>query len=144
MTVDMEFLGNTIAPGEQHSTMNPALKGIWEHMRDLGLGPLAHANRHAAYGFVENPRWAETLRFVFEVIDPLINDCWGLFAVDYDEDSEPYVNFVQAPGSREIPFLVSPEAAECFKDWAVDWSEVSPGYKREMHPRVQEAVKTGG
>ena len=169
--------------------MNPALKGVWEHMRDLGLGALAHANRHAAYAAMENPRWPElsvlqaahaaellikariaqehpllifehlprssqasaarldledlfkqgrtfqwsdlperlwaatglllpgkerfdafgklrngiqhfapvpdgdageeTLRFVFEVIDPFIHDCWGLFAVDYDEDYEP-------------------------------------------------------
>lgn len=39
--------------------MNPALNGIWEHMRDLGLGALAHANRHAAYAAMENPRWPE-------------------------------------------------------------------------------------
>lgn len=29
--------------------MNDALEGIWEHMLDLGLGALAHANRHAVY-----------------------------------------------------------------------------------------------
>lgn len=28
-------------------------------MRDLGLGALAHANRHAAYAAMENPRWPE-------------------------------------------------------------------------------------
>jgi hypothetical protein len=39
--------------------MNPELKGIWEHIRDLGLGALAHANRHAAYAAMENPRWPE-------------------------------------------------------------------------------------
>jgi hypothetical protein len=39
--------------------MNPDLKGIWEHIRDLGLGALAHANRHAAYAAMENPRWPE-------------------------------------------------------------------------------------
>ena len=38
----------------------------------------------------------ETLRFVFTVIDPFINGCWGFFAVDYDEDYEPYVYFVHA------------------------------------------------
>jgi|SRR5690606_18613591 len=165
--------------------MNPDLKGVWEHTQDLGLGALAHANRHAAYGAVENHRWhelsvlqaahaaellikariaqehpllifdqipraaqsggsrlaledlfktgrtvqwfelpdrlwattgivlpnrdryesfgrlrngiqhfgppagcdasEETLRFVFEVVDPFINDCWGLFAIDFDE-----------------------------------------------------------
>src|SRR5207237_5120886 len=39
--------------------VNPALKGIWEHIRDLGLGALAHANRHAAYAAMENPRWPD-------------------------------------------------------------------------------------
>ena len=39
--------------------MNPALKGIWEHILDLGLGALAHANRHSAYMAVENASWHE-------------------------------------------------------------------------------------
>jgi hypothetical protein len=221
--------------------MNPALRGIWEHMRDLGLGALAHANRHAAYMAVENPDWHElavlqaahaaellikariaqehpllifehlprstqavgvqldledlfsrgrtfqwadlperlwaatglvlpnkerfdrfgklrngiqhfgpppgrdatdeTLRFVFEVIDPFINSCWGLFAIDYDEDHEPYVYFVHALVSRRIMFLVSPDAAATFDGWEVDWSEATQGYKQEMETRVRSALQ---
>lgn len=221
--------------------MNPALMGIWEHIRDLGLGALAHANRHAAYAAMENERWPElsvlqaahaaellikariaqehpllifdqlprftqtsgtqldledlfkqgrtfqwtdlpdrlwaatgisipnktifdsfgklrngiqhfapaprhdpgeeALRFVFSVIDPLINECWGLFAVDYDEDYEPYVYFVGALVSREILFLVSPAAASEFENWDVDWSSVSANYRSEMQLRVQKAGK---
>jgi hypothetical protein len=209
-------------------------------MRDLGLGALAHANRHAAYAAMENPSWPElsvvqaahaaellikariaeehpllifehlprstqalgthlnledlfrqgrtiqwsdlperlwaatglsipnkvkfdsfgklrngiqhfapspgvdageeTLRFVFDVIDPFINQCWGLFAVDYDEDYEPYVYFVHALVSREITFLVSPEAAEQFEHWDVNWAKVSPAYKNEMQARVKKAL----
>ncbi len=209
-------------------------------MRDLGLGALAHANRHAAYAAMENPRWPElsvlqaahaaellikaciaeehpllifehlprstqalgthldledlfrqgrtiqwsdlperlwaatgfsipnkgrfdsfgklrngiqhfapppgvdageeTLRFVFDVIDPFINQRWGLFAVDYDEDYEPYVYFVHALVSREITFLVSLEAAEQFDHWDVNWSKVSPAYKNEMQARVKKAL----
>ena len=219
--------------------MNPALDGIWEHMRDLGLGALAHANRHAAYAAIENARWPElsvlqaahaaellikariaqehpllifdqiprstqaagatldlddlfklgrtvqwpdlperlwastgltvpnkqryeafgklrnglqhfapvqcvdpgeeTLRFVFEVIDPFINQCWNLFAVDYDEDYEPYVYFVDALVSREILFLVSPEAAAEYENWDVEWSAVSVAYRTEMQSRVAKA-----
>lgn len=224
--------------------MNPSLKGIWEHMRDLGLGALAHANRHAAYSAIENPRWPElsilqaahaaellikariaqehpllifkeiprssqtsnshldakdlfekgktidwsalperlwattgieipnkenfvqfgklrngiqhfspppecdateeSLRFVFEVVDPFINECWGLYAVDYDEDHEAYVYFVSALAHREIPFLVSPDAAKCFEHWEVAWSEVSEAYKEEMHKRVNNAISGSG
>ena len=39
--------------------MDSALAAIWIHMRDLGLGALAHANRHAAYAATENGRWPE-------------------------------------------------------------------------------------
>jgi hypothetical protein len=39
--------------------VNSASKKIWEHMRDLGLGALAHANRHAVYAAIPNPRWPE-------------------------------------------------------------------------------------
>ena len=219
--------------------MNPALEAIWEHMRELGLSALAHANRHAAYYDIENPHWhelsvlqaahaaellikariaqehpllifeqlprstqaagptleledlfsegrtlqwsdlperfwavtgvalpgrscfeqfgklrntiqhfdapptpnasAETLRFVFEVVDPLINISWGLFAVDYDEDYEPYLYFVSALVHREILFLVSPGAAETFEDWDVDWTSVGQKYREEMHERVVRA-----
>ena len=219
--------------------MNPELKGVWEHMRKLGLGALAHANRHAAYAAMENPRWpelavlqaahaaellikariaeehpllvfeqlprstktdgslldledlfrqgrtlqwldlpdrlwaatgislperqmfdsfgklrngiqhfaslpdydagGETLRFVFKVIDPFIHDCWGLFAVDYDEDYDPYIYFVTALADREIPFLVSAEAAARFDEWQVDWSEVSDTYSNLMRERVRQA-----
>ena len=85
----------------------------------------------------------ETLRFVFNVIDPFIHDCWGLFAIDYDEDSEPYVYFVRALVSREILFLVSPAAAAEFEHWDADWSEVSSSYKNEMQARVQKAKDSG-
>ena len=39
--------------------MTPELTGIWERMRDLGLGALAHANRHTHYGDYHNQWWAE-------------------------------------------------------------------------------------
>lgn len=83
-----------------------------------------------------------TLRFVFEVIDPLINNCWELYAIDYDEDYDPYVYFVGALVYREILFLVSKEAAECFKYWDVDWSKVSSSYKIEIEQRIEKALKS--
>jgi hypothetical protein len=224
---------------ERWFSLNPALEGIWEHMRDLGLGALAHANRHAAYYAMENPSWAdlavvqaahaaellikariaqehpllifeqlprstqvagdaldvedlfrqgrtiqwsdlperlwavtgeripcvdrfnafgklrngvqhfappstvdietETLQFVFEVIDPFIQKCWSLYAIDYDEDSAPYEYFTSTLISQEILFLVSPDAAEAFQYWDVDWSTVREDYKREMLGRVEVA-----
>jgi len=223
--------------------VNPALKDVWKHMRDLGLGALAHANRHAAYYNMDNIKWPElsvtqaahsaellikariaqehpllifeqlpkltksakgnhldlenlfkqgrtvqwsdlpdrlwavtgltipnrqtyddfgrlrngiqhfgppptldagkeTLRFVFEVIDPFINECWQLFAVDFDEDDEPYTYFLPVLIGREIKFFVSPDAAKAFDVSEVeDWENISKTYLKEMHKRVQAALK---
>jgi hypothetical protein len=217
--------------------MKRDLKNVWQHMRDLGLAALAHANRHSAYWDPYNARWAElsvlqaahaaellikariaqehpllifeqlpkpnaaggklgleelleqgrtiqwvdlpnrlwattgttlpglarfrefgrlrnnlqhfgpapdadmggeTLEFVFEVIDPFINDAWGLFAVDHDED-EPYVYFTATLARREIPFLVSPEAAKCFSEWEVDWDKCSDRYRKQLIARAKAA-----
>jgi hypothetical protein len=82
----------------------------------------------------------ETLKFIFEVIDPFINSCWGLFAVDYDEDYEPYIYLVGPLVAREIPFLVSREAAQHFDEWDVDWSRVSAGYRQVIEDRVKTAI----
>ena len=222
--------------------MNPALGGIWEHMRELGLGALAHANRHAAYLAIENDKWPElsvlqaahaaellikariaeehpllifeqlpriakascpqleladlfkmgrtfqwadlpdrlwavtgvlipnreefdafgklrnsiqhfshdpsldasdeTLAFVFDAIDPFINSCWGLYAIDYDEDSAPYEYLTSTLVRREIKFLVSPEAAAVFNHWDVGWDDVEATYKACMLDRVEKAKAT--
>lgn len=219
--------------------MNPQLMGIWEHMRELGLCALAHANRHTAYYSMINSAWHElvvlqaahaaeilfkariaqehpllifedfpkisasdeitvdllfekgktiewsdiptrlwattgirianieqfqkfgklrngiqhfappsgldvtneTLAFIYNVIDPFINECWGLFAIDYDEDDEEYIYLIPALAYREIPFLVSTEAAKCFENWDVDWDKVKSSYLCIIQERVEKALK---
>lgn len=39
--------------------MNNELRNVAENMRELGLGALTHANRHAAYQDIVNDKWAE-------------------------------------------------------------------------------------
>lgn len=223
--------------------MNPALHGTWEHIRRLGLGALAHANRHSNYAAFENDAWAdlsvvqaahaaellikariaqehpllifeelpktttttgsvlelrdlfergrtyqwsdlpdrlwattgiklpdvtifksfgrlrngiqhfsapegldlsaETVKFIYQVIDPFINECWNLFAVDYDEDHDPYVYLIGSLFRHEVPFLVSPGAAKCVDYWDVDWSAASPAYDKEMKRRLERTRKSG-
>lgn len=84
----------------------------------------------------------ETLKFVFEVIDPFINSCWGLFAINYDEDYEPYIYLVGSLVAHEIPFLVSGEAAQHFEEWNVDWTNASVGYRELIESRVNVALRT--
>jgi len=83
----------------------------------------------------------ETLEFIFCVVDPFINQCWQMFAIDYDEDDVPYIYLVTALVHREIKFLVPRSAAECFDDWNVNWTSVSKAYRDEMHQRVESALE---
>lgn len=221
--------------------MNYQLEGIWNRMLELGLGALAHANRHAAYGCMENERWPDlsviqaahaaeilikarisqehpllifdrlppisnekllldelfekgktvewndlptrlwattgihlpdiavykefgklrngiqhfmpsfvsaassknTLEFIYKVIDPFINSCWGLFAIDYDEDYEPYIYFAPCLIHNNITFLVSKEAADSAKYWDINWADVEPTYRKEMQHRIDVAKLSG-
>jgi hypothetical protein len=103
------------------------------------FGKLRNSIQHFApvpkIDFVE-----ETLHFEFSVIDSFLHECWGLFAIDYEEDTELYVYFTAALVQREIPFLVSPEAAAEFENWDVDWPSVSKKYRDEMRTRVRKAT----
>lgn len=99
--------------------------------------------RNGIQHFGPNPAYntgKEVLRFVFDVLDPFIHECWGMFAIDYDEDYEPYIYLVSPLVSLEIEFLVSREAAECFKDWNVNWEECREEYRKRMHQQVQAAL----
>lgn len=81
----------------------------------------------------------ETIDFVFKVLDPFINECWGLCAIDYDEDSSPYEYLTDALVSRELLFCVSPEAASAVCMWSVDWDGMPPAYREELVRRVDAA-----
>lgn len=83
----------------------------------------------------------ESLRFIYNVIDPFIHQCWGLYAIDYDEDYEPYIYMLPALINREIPFLVSPDAAQCFEEWNVDWNSIKDPYKKMIKDRVVASLR---
>lgn len=82
----------------------------------------------------------DTLRFIYGVIDPFINDCWGLHAIDFNEDHEPYVYLMASLLRREVPFLVSPEAAACFEDCEDELDDADSAYAAEMRARVASAL----
>ncbi len=103
------------------------------------FGKLRNGIQHFAPPQSNSDIGGSTLSFVFDVIDPFINDCWGLYAIDYNEDSEPYAYFANALASREILFLVSKEAAEDSNNWDIDWAKVTKGYKDEMIKRIEMA-----
>jgi len=48
---------------------------------------------------------------IYAVADPILNACWGSYAVDYNEDDPPYDYLVEALIDRRISFLVSSNSA---------------------------------
>ncbi len=102
------------------------------------FGKIRNGIQHFA-PMLKQPTSKMTLEFIFGVIDPFIHDCWGLYAVDYDEDYEPYVNFISSLVNDEILFLVSGEAARCEQYWNADWAKASRVYREEMSRRIEKA-----
>lgn len=48
----------------------------------------------------------ETLEFVFEIIDPMIHDFWGLYAVDCVEDPDAHDYIFETLLKLNISFLI--------------------------------------
>jgi hypothetical protein len=82
----------------------------------------------------------ETLQFVFSVIDPFIYHCWGLFAIDYDEDDASYENLPPVLIRYQIEFLISSDAAAHSCYWNIDWTGIAQPYKELIDSRVKEAL----
>jgi hypothetical protein len=80
-----------------------------------------------------------TVEFIYGVIDPFINECWGLYAVDFNEDHEPYVYLVGSIVSRGVKFLVSPEMMDDFEYIDFKWPLDQPDYRAEMERRFKAA-----
>jgi len=81
----------------------------------------------------------ETIQFIYEVIDPFINECWNLFAIDYNEDDEAYVYLVGGLIRRGIRFLVSPEIMSSINFVDFEWPAGDPKYRADMESRFEAA-----
>lgn len=80
----------------------------------------------------------ETLKFIFNIIDPFINECWGLYAIDHNEHSEEYKDRIERLIEKEIYFLVPPDSILDIDDVDFDFSE-NDEYKVKMIKRFNEA-----
>ena len=79
----------------------------------------------------------ETRNFIYQVIDPFIHDCWDVTALDYNEDSEPYIYLMANLINNGIEFLVSDEAAENLQNTELNWPNEK--YKKLMLKRFKTA-----
>jgi hypothetical protein len=110
------------------------------------LGKLRNAIQH----FAAPPKRgeAQVSEFIYEVIDPFINSCWGLFAIDYNEDDEPHAYLIPTLIRRNIPFLLSPWASESWDftcEHVNDEEKASPLFRRldaqarALRPKVRRS-----
>lgn len=83
----------------------------------------------------------KTLKFIYSFIDPFINEHWGLFAIDFDEDMDSYEQLPISLISYEITFLVSPVSAQHSEYWMDELENSSPEYQHIMKERIQNALK---
>lgn len=103
------------------------------------FGKSRNGIQHFAPSSLSSSTSVRTLKFIFGVVDPFINHCWGLYAIDYDEDYEPYVYFTPRLIENEILFLVSKEAAKSAVYWDTDWATTDQAYREEMNSRIEIA-----
>lgn len=77
----------------------------------------------------------QTLEFIYAVVDPFINECWDLYAVDHVEDNDLDEHFIPGLVRREIKFLVPPGAdLEKYVEWPKN-----EAYTRTMKKRMAQA-----
>jgi hypothetical protein len=102
------------------------------------FGKLRNTVQH--FALPENRDFSQvTIEFIYSVIDPFINECWGLCAIDYNEDSEPYIYLVEGLVNRGILFFVSPEAAAAINQAELPWP--NDEYRMEMERRFLAATE---
>jgi hypothetical protein len=80
-----------------------------------------------------------SIEFIYGVIDPFINQCWELFAVDYNEDNEPYTYLVAGLIGNGVEFLVSPGLVEHLDYIEMNWPASNSKYKKIMLDRIKKA-----
>ncbi|MFJ1231378.1 hypothetical protein [Yersinia proxima] len=75
--------------------------------------------------------------FIYGVIDPFINSEWGLFAVNFCDDTEPYENLVPILAVRNVEFLIPPQLGGDVMELIQDGS---PAYIKSMK---KQAIQRG-
>jgi len=93
--------------------------------------------------------YLKALKFTYEFMDPFINKCWDLYAIDFSEDcdqeKEPednnkFWNFIKDYIiQNEIEFNVSPYLAKNTRFWWDDMrAEVSDIYKKLIDKQIKQ------
>lgn len=109
---------------------------------NIGLYKSFGELRNTIQHFTAPNDWpCSTRDFIYKVIDPFINTCWGLCAIDHHEDNDRYNNIVETLISSEVLFLVSPDCANEYRQVESTLSESPQYYKDEMLKRFNQGLE---
>jgi hypothetical protein len=111
------------------------------HVPNLELYQSFGRLRNAIQHFT-SPEWnvsGDAVEFIYGVIDPFIHQCWGLCAIDFNEDHEPYVYLIANLVRKGVRFNVSSGAACDLEHADLDWPPGNAEYKEDMLSRFEVA-----
>ncbi|ELE6493418.1 hypothetical protein L8P93_20775 [Enterobacter kobei] len=78
---------------------------------------------------------SQITNYIYGFIDPFINSQWGLYAIDFCDDTEPYENLVPVLAYRDVEFLIPPGLGANVMRLIDDGS---PAYIRKMRKQAIE------
>lgn len=111
------------------------------------FGKIRNAIQHFGIAPGEQITYLMSLNFIYEMIDPFINECWDLYAVDFCQDNDDevseeencsYWSFIkECLIQNEIRFLVSPRLAQNAAFW---WEPVKEEPSKEYAKYIQAQI----
>jgi hypothetical protein len=103
------------------------------------FGRLRNAIQHFAPPNVHAS--TRTLEFVFGVVDPFINEVWGYYAIDFNEEyGDHYEHIFDTLVTQDIRPLISPDAAEAWADYKPG-DDAPPGYAEWFAKSIRQAIQ---
>lgn len=111
------------------------------------FGKIRNNIQHFGVVSTDSVSYLTSLSFIYSVIDPFINECWNLYAIDCcqdfdpelaEEDNRAYWSFIRdCLIQNEIKFLVSPTLVEYEALW---WDDVKDAQSQEYRAYIQSQI----
>lgn len=111
------------------------------------FGNLRNSIQHFGASPNNKIAYLEAIKFIYEVVDPLINDWWGLYAIDYSQDYNEELEPDENPSywefiknyiiQYEIDFKVSPRLANNTDLW---WDATKKDTKKSYQSKIQNQI----
>ena len=77
----------------------------------------------------------EAISFIFKIVDPLIQECWGIYAIDFNEEPDTLAYVVEYLIENEVVFGISSDLLQD-KEVVLEWQQASKEYQRIMNARI--------